>query len=407
MSERTRTNSVTASVAFEPTWMPRMSPDPRVDVATLRQQAEKARESGQETVRTIKDRGHKIYEWVARVNREFRTVSPYDQGSPDRKKQTGPRWKWYDARYMIATALGAAEPGWDGNTTSWWMDREQDAPLSWVESEADVARIPVPEWRDVPYVQRMLESRERWQVAFPDAALPPITGIRLNVPGGKSLWFVGSPSFIDLGIFLLGTTRFLTMVGGEPQLAQALMEKCFELSTSYSEFVQSLDGDEPEALIGFAGDVACLLSPQLYEKYSVGWDVKLLERFKAHYSAPDDTPCNLHSCGPSAHLYPSWGQHPLRDNIQTMQTRLLPAHVRELRQNLPHTYLQLTFHPQHYDFARVTPQEVRSTLRQAVRDAEARDVHFVVYAVAHAPEDVGKLETTIEAFYEELVEINQ
>ena len=76
MSERARTNAVTAHVSFETTWIPRVSPDPRDDVETLRSQWDEAQRVSKQTRDTIVGGGHQIYEWVSRINREFSTASP-------------------------------------------------------------------------------------------------------------------------------------------------------------------------------------------------------------------------------------------------------------------------------------------------------------------------------------------
>jgi hypothetical protein len=257
----------------------------------------------------------------------------------------------------------------------------------------------------------MLASHERWKTAFPEdpgwnriwyLTLPSRYRSRL---GGEPAAGINYPSYIDLGIFLLGTTRFLTIIGGEPELADALMDKCFELSATYTEFFLSVEPDRWEALLGFGGDVACMLSPRLYQRYSLDWDARLFEYVQKMHVTPDDLPCNLHSCGPSLHLYSLWGKHPYQKNIATMQTRLLPGQVKKLRDNLPNTFLQLTFHPQHFDFAQAEPAEVKRVLWEAARDAGLRDVYFKVFAVAHQPQDLGRLEANLIAFYETLGEM--
>ena len=91
----------------------------------------------------------------------------------------------------------------------------------------------------------------------------------------------------------------------------------------------------------------------------------------------------------------------------TMQTRLLPAHARSLRENLPHTFLQLTYHPQHYDLTQQTPEAWRATFDQVVEDVECRDAHFVVFAVAHQMDQIGILERNLEVLYDALAEINR
>jgi hypothetical protein len=177
------------------------------------------------------------------------------------------------------------------------------------------------------------------------------------------------------------------------------------LSTSFTEFILTLKHESFDALCGFGGDVTCLLSPRLFERYGLAWDARLFEYVQKAHSTPDDIPCNYHSCGPSVHLYDKWGRHPYRRNITTLQTRLLPGHVGKLRENLPDTYLELTIHPQHFDLAEVEPEAVRNVIRETARDAGFRDLHITLFAIAHEPWQLDRLETNLAVAYEALSQI--
>jgi hypothetical protein len=208
---------------------------------------------------------------------------------------------------------------------------------------------------------------------------------------------VNYPSFVDLGVYLMGMTNSLAILAGDPSQADALMDKYFELSTSYTEFLLSLKPEPIDGLCGFGGDATCMLSPSLYERYGAGWDARLFEFVRRSHNTPADLPCNLHSCGPSAHLYDAWGRHPRRDNITTMQTRLIPGTVRKLRENLPGAELELTIRPPHFDVARAAPEELKDLLVQSARDAELRDAHLVTVLCVQRPEDLPRAKQTIAA----------
>jgi hypothetical protein len=90
-----------------------------------------------------------------------------------------------------------------------------------------------------------------------------------------------------------------------------------------------------------------------------------------------------------------------------MQTRLLRDQVGRLRQNLPRTVLQLTFHPQHFDIAGAEPAEFKRVLRESARDAGYRDLHFTVFAVAQRPADLALLEQNLCVLDETLQEIER
>jgi len=398
-----RKNAITARVIFDPVWMPRINPDPLASTAELKVQADEARKLEYQIKCELDALNSDILKLVDEFNSEFSSAIPVRPcGTED------PRWSWnrlgdFD---MLSMALGGPEPVWDKWNGCYWPSNRRI--LSWVKSVSDVSRISVPNWYVQPAFIQMLQSRQRWYEAFPDNPPGNIAGGTWNQPADrKPARFTSYMSFIDMGPHLFGADEFMMILASDNELAAALMDKFFEISSSLGNSMQALCGGKPECVVGFGGDYACMLSPGLYEKYSIVWDVKLLEHFRKFYAASDDTLCNLHSCGPSRHLYPNWKSHPLRKNITTMQTRLLPEYVKTLRQSLPDTLIQLTFHPEHFDFANVDSEDVRTVFRQAVEDAGNANTEFVIFAIANTPDDIGKLETNIRAVYDELFKINR
>ena len=404
-------NRVTASIWMIQTWIPMVCPDPREDVDELRRQDRVYRQAQEEVVRQFETiGGGEVHRQIAEIRQRFGQARPaHTAAEATRDEGTGRSasgWKWYDARYMISTALGAPRPEWDGVTFSWWMDRERGNPIDAAARPEEIAALPIPDWANLPMVKEMQASRRRWQEAFPGDHPEYANVSLLSARPGEQKQYVAYPSFVDLGIFLLGTTDFLTELGMETDLAEALMAKSLELSTSYVDFVHTLDPRQMELLLGFAGDTACLLSPELYEKYSVRWDAGLFEHLRAHTGCAEDFPCNLHSCGPSTHLYDAWGSHPHNDHIVVLQTRLVPGTVERLRRNMRNTYLQLTFHPQHFDIARESPEEFRRVLMESADHAQRRDVHFSIIAVVNKPGDVPGLQANLEVMAKTLDELN-
>ncbi|MBT3272753.1 MAG: hypothetical protein HN368_06340 [Spirochaetales bacterium] len=406
-------NRITADITFEQSWAHQICPDPRLTVDEMREQDFAFRAFKNKMAGELKSNGSdEIYRTIGELSSRFgRARSTWSENASENKPKSVGRnsarpWKWYDARYMIATALGAPKPVWDGTTYSWWMDREQGNPLNAGMSPAEVSAIPIPDWKNLPQVHEMFQSRERWVKAFPDD-IPPFSNVsQLDVHAGEKKWFLGFPSFVDLGIFLLGTSDFLAELGMESELAEALLDKSFELSTSYLEFMHSVYPIQMELLLGFAGDTACLLSPSLYKKYSVRWDAMLFEYVQNRYGCAENFPCNLHSCGPSVHLYDAWGEHPHNDNIVVLQTRLVPGTVGSLRKTMKKSVLQLTFHPQHYDVVNAASDDFKHVLINSADSAERRDVHFSVIAVANRPEEVPMLQTNINVMLLALEELN-
>lgn len=388
-------------IKFIPTWVKMLIPDPRDDSNSIIRQHENLQKKERLVEDQIAQSGFPDFlQLISRLNRQFsrRSDDGREEDNQPPSPPPSPRWHWYDARYMIATALGAPEPEWDGSSNSWWMDREEGTPLSKVESADQIAAIPIPDWEYLPQVQRMLKSRRRWQKVFPFDPLEFDNLGRQFIMKEKILDFIAYPAYIDMGIFLIGTTRFFTEIGLQSDIADALMHKCFELSTSFVDFLNTIDNRKLELLVGFAGDATCMLSPTLYKKYSADWDYRLFRFAEREHGASRDLPCNLHSCGPSDHLYESWGKHHYLENIITMQTRLIPGTVHKLRKNMPYTDLQLTIHPQHFDISKAEPEEVERVLKETIEGAEGRDLALKVFAVAHKPEDVKFIHTNLEVY---------
>jgi hypothetical protein len=304
---------------------------------------------------------------------------------------------------MIAIAMGAPEPRWMNG--AWWHERAH-YPLAKVESKAELARFAAPDWGKLDVVRRMLDSRARWQSERPDE---PLAGLGLtwemNIPGRDPACTFFYPSFVDLGVYLMGMTHFLTVLAGEPELANAFMDLCFELSTGYTEFLFGQKPERFEGLGGFGGDATFSLSPALYPRYGAAWDARLFDYACARHSLPADVPCNLHSCGASSHLYELWGRHPCSRNITTLQTRLLPGEVKRLRQSLPNVQLELTLHPPQFELATATPDQVRDVLLASARDAGLRDAHFGFIAGVRRPEGLPQLMRNLQACSEAMEEI--
>ena len=199
--------------------------------------------------------------------------------------------------------------------------------------------------------------------------------------------------------------RFFEVLACDPALSDALMDKCLDLCTSYIDSLIGLEQVRIEALANFGGDCSSLLSPKMYEQYGIGWDAKMFHRVTKTHSLPADLICKLHSCGPSTHLYDIWGRHPHNANIVTMETRLMPGTVEKLRENLPHTFLTLTFHPDTFDITTADRKQLRKVLVESAESAERRDAHFYFMAPVHEPRDLKKLQCSVSAAYETMSEI--
>jgi hypothetical protein len=339
----------------------------------------------------------KIAEWgVQKSKILYQRYPNLPLGSPDPEPvYTGAD---YGSHMVCSTAFGGPMPIWDPDSCSWWQP-ETYSPWSYLETPADVAAIKMPDWNEVELVRRKIQRYERilkktgGKVDYPNEAM-----VVLNHPvTGETYRFTAFPTFIDLGPVMCGREKFMMILAGEPELAHALLDKCFEMSTSYCEFMCRTFGiKKVEGLMGFGGDFSGLLSPRLYREYALdGFDRMLVERY-------GNIPANLHSCAPSKHLYGVWAFYPHRENIILMQTRGIRGELKRLRKALPHTLLQITLLPPQFDFERETEENIRSIMWEFAEDAGFRDIQIVSYITAGG--EVS--DRNIRVFYDTVEEIN-
>lgn len=303
----------------------------------------------------------------------------------------------YDGRLIIASAFAEIEPVWDPATASFWVDKTA-GPWRDIQTVADVRRIEVPDWGQLPLVKKMLanwaEARRRGTYPM-DELSEWMESVWTNPYTGKKYHHGAFASFVDLGAFLCGSVEFFTILAGEPELAAAMQHKCFELSTSFSDFRRQVYGRKLEAISNFGGDNSCNLSPAMYRRYVMPYDQMLLDEY-------GDLPCNLHSCGPSQHLYETWADYPNLQNIVRMQTRGIPGQLHTLRKALPYTFLQITLHQPQCDFEEETPDRIRELVFSYAEEAEYENLELVV-VINKAGE---KVDVNIRAFYRSIDEVN-
>jgi hypothetical protein len=303
--------------------------------------------------------------------------------------QPAPRVDWLDCGQMLSVAYGGSRPIWTPENEAWWHDRDF-CPWAGLDSVGDVLQIRVPQWEAVPEIEGLFRKLQQTREAFPG----------VDVPFGYSCWPWRHPNtgqlfrfsyvitFIDSAPFLMGTTPFFTLLAGSPDVATALMEKCFEINTSLSDYLrQRAGGSSVEGINPMVGDFGTFLSPKLFERYAVAYDQMTLARYGPQL------PCNIHSCGPSAHVYHLLADYP---HAVFMQTRGIAGKLRRLREVLPNTYLQITLHPPQFEFELAAPEEVRSAVWSFAEEAGFRDLKLVVFVAGYGGE---RIDANVRAFY--------
>lgn len=327
----------------------------------------------------------------------FQHLGRFGIGSPDPEP-------WFavpqhDGRLICATAYGAPYPLWDEMSNSFWLDKSAHVWAD-VQDAAEVAEIPIPRWEENALVQENIRAWEqvREKVGAERASTMPLnwTEFQWSHPAtGRSYRFSVFPSFLDLGGFLMGSTRFLTTLAADRELVHALMQKCFELSASYSDFMCELYGRPRTGWCSMGGDNSCLVSAAMYREYGMAFDQMVRARC-------GNIPRNLHSCGASRHLYPVWAEYPERDQIVVMQTRAIPGAMKPLRQSLPHTYIDLTIHQPQIDFERESPTRIKALVWEFAEAMAFRDAGICV--IWSSIDD--RCEANLAAFFEAADEVN-
>ena len=404
MDNMTPHNEITAGIWVQYAWHRHEGPNPvawrRADEWEAAKQAEGR--AWERLMAVVRRAAPSLEPAVQSLNERFGKPRCVREQRAKRAAATPSTWPgWYEPRDTIAIAMGAPEPLRMNNM--WWHDREHYA-LQYISSVRELARLKVPDWGRVECLQRMLDSRSRWQRERP-AEPPPASGVmwdELAIPGRGEASTICYPSYVDMGLYLMGATRFMTVLGGEPALADAFLDLCFELGTSYTEFLLALKPEPFEGLTGFGGDATFFLSPALYDRYTAAWDARLFDHVRARHGLPATMPCNLHSCGASAHLYECWGRHPCLANVTAMQPRLIPGQVGRLRASLPDVELELTLHPPEFDLATAEPEAIRDVLRTSAAAAGERDVHFGFIVTAQRPEDLPRVARNVQTCVEEM-----
>ena len=304
----------------------------------------------------------------------------------------------YDGATVIMSAFGAPDPVWEESSASFWRSRDYK-PWSNIKTADDAANIKVPVWDETGIIRRVKEKFEavKEHAESGSAKFDPSFNMYrwTNPDSGRAYKFTAFVSFIDLGPAMFGAEEFFSMLALEPKLCDVLLEKSFEISTSYSEYMLKTFGGSLDGICSFGGDYACMLSPQLYRRYAAKFDMMLAQRYGS-------MPYNLHSCGPSAHLYSVWGEYAVKDDIVLMQTRGIEGGLERLREALPDTYLQITIHQPQFDFEEEKPRSIRKLVESYAEQAGYHDLELTVIV----SKNTDKADYNIRVFFETIDEIN-
>lgn len=281
----------------------------------------------------------------------------------------------HDGRIIAAVAYGSPYPSWDEVSGAFWLETNAH-PWAGISSVAEVTKLPLPDWEQNPLVQENICKWQEYQARFGSeqariAALPWTEFVWGHPHNGQLYRFGVVPTFLDLGSFLMGAENFLTILADDQELAQALLQKIFQISISQCQYMSNLYSRPLRGWSSMGGDNSCLVSAEMYRSYAMKFD-----RLVRAQLGP--MPCNLHSCGASRHLYEVWGEYPDKQQIVLMQTRAIPGAMAPLRRALPDTFIELTVMQPQVDFERESPERIKALVWELAESLGFKEMSICV-----------------------------
>ena len=307
----------------------------------------------------------------------------------------------YDGRIVVASAFGGDWPSWEKESACYWYDKS-DGVLGSITNATDIAKIKIPDWDNNPLLQETFErfSKDKTTSYFKEAKVsyPWSIGSFYDYRTDLSHDSIAYISVVDLAPFLYGDTGFFSIIMEDEDIAFALLDKCYEISTSFSEYNLKQFGIDASNLSwsSIGGDYSCVMSPALYRKYIKPYDLRRNMESRNKY-------INLHSCGASSHLYDVWSEYPDKESILFMQTRGIEGRLAHLRSCLPHTLIQLTMHLPQFDFENVPQCAVERIVRSYANEAGYENLTLCVL-VTNGGENSDR---NIETLFRTVGQINQ
>ena len=179
-----------------------------------------------------------------------------------------------------------------------------DKPLSAVESLEDLRKIPDIDWERNEALLDTWRQIGELKTAFPALPVSNIQGVApLSGTDGEAFLVMHTP--YTTAFRLMGEKIFEFMLLDE-QLAWAVLDF---FTRQYKNLWRHICGKMGwhGVKIHFGDCAATMLSPALYEKYSL----KIYQDYMTEYRE-----CTIHSCGPSSHLLDLFAQVPNASNLQ-------------------------------------------------------------------------------------------
>lgn len=173
-----------------------------------------------------------------------------------------------------------------------------DKPLEHVETIQDLEAMPEVDWENNPLYLDYLGQINEMKELYPDL---PVTNIQGVMSGENSCNFIMHTPYTT-AFRLLGERIFEFMLLDE-ELANAIFDYLMrQYQNLWDSICKRMNWTENEKQNLHFGDCAAtMLSPSLYEKFSLPLYQKLMNDYKT---------CTIHSCGPSTHLLDLFAEVP-------------------------------------------------------------------------------------------------
>ena len=177
-----------------------------------------------------------------------------------------------------------------------------DKPLGTVETLDDLRRVPDIDWESNPAMLDTWRQLDELKQAYPSLPVNNVQGVAELDDGGA---FLVMHTPYTTAFRLMGEKIFEFMLLDE-ELAWATLEF---FARQYRNLWRHICGRMGwhGVKIHFGDCAATMLSPDLYEKYSLPLYHDYMREFQE---------CTIHSCGPSSHLLELFAQVPNATNVQ-------------------------------------------------------------------------------------------
>lgn len=201
-----------------------------------------------------------------------------------------------------------------------------DKPLEHIETMEDLKKMPDIDWDSNPLYLDYWRQIDEMKKFHPDL---PVTSIQGVGHDEKSCSFVMHTPYTTA--FRLFGDRIFELMLLDEELANGIFDYLMrQYLNLWDDICKRMEWTEEKQNLHFGDCAATMLSPSLYEKFSLPLYQKLMENYKT---------CTIHSCGPSTHLLDLFAEVP---NAKVLQLGA-GTELKDVRKKFPDSHISAYF----------------------------------------------------------------